>query len=173
MLASENRLLLPALFVLQILTLGILVWMLANPVDGGITHNPQSATQNPASHAKSIHGDHAITEIKATLRKIVREELAALAYVGDLADSHSNNNHPAHSDATLETHDPHVSEQAVTTSSSIIRQAASTGVWTKADTQALLPHIGNMSGQQRLALAEQFYDAINRQQLALEDFPPL
>lgn len=64
-------------------------------------------------------------------------------------------------------------EQQYSNSDAIISAAIAVGKWTEQDTRNLLPHMGNLSYEQRIALLEKFHSAVNRQELNLEAFPPL
>jgi hypothetical protein len=103
-------------------------------------------------------------ELEQALRAIVRSELASRT--GNVTQQAASTAAPTAETRELQLH-------AAETSATIIRQATAAGVWSREDTEALLPHIGQVSADQRLALVEQFYTAINRQELELEDFPPL
>jgi hypothetical protein len=58
-------------------------------------------------------------------------------------------------------------------SEAVLDTALSLGVWTERDTRNLIPHLSSLSGAQRLQLLEKFHGAVNRQELKLEDVPPL
>lgn len=158
MTASRNPLLL-ALFILQFATLCLtLLVLFETRAQPGA---PALALSQPSPAAAGAIG---IAELKTELRAIVRAELAT-ALAGSPAAGEPA---PATSEQQLQ-----VQAHAVATSEAIIEQAVSAGVWTRADTEALMPQLGNISPEQRLALVEEFYAAINRQELTLKDFPPL
>lgn len=158
MTASRNPLLL-ALFVLQFATLCLTLLVLFET-------QAQSAAPvlEVRQHSASRDSAAGMAELKAELRAIVRAEVSAAmagtAVAGEPA--------PAPSEQQLQ-----AQAQAAAVSASIIQQAVSAGVWTRADTEALMPQLGSISPEQRLALVEEFYAAINRQELSLKDFPPL
>jgi hypothetical protein len=159
MTTSRNPLL-PALIVLQFATLCVTLLVLfatKQPVARG-------AAPAPAIHPQPASTNHLSAELKAELRAIVRAEMTA-AMSGTVARAEPA---PALSGQQRE-----LQTQAAAVSAAIIDQAVSAGVWTRADTEALLPQLGGISPEQRLALVEEFYAAINRQELTLKDFPPL
>lgn len=115
---------------------------------------------------------HIDNNIEAMLRRVLRDELAAIG-----AESKQAGNAP---EKEIQQAAPKLDDDAVAAqqeaesiSMAIVRQAISTGRWTKKDTIALLPHLGRMSAEQRTKLVELFYDSINRQEVYLEDLPPL
>ncbi len=105
-------------------------------------------------------------ELRTELRAIVRSEITAL---GSAAPARSVNTDTG----PVSEQELQMKEQASAASGEIIHQAISARIWTREDTRALLPHIGKLDEGQRMALVEEFYSAINRQELKLEDFPPL
>jgi hypothetical protein len=160
MTASRNPLL-PALIVLQFATLCVTLLVLF------ATKQPIArATPAPAIHPQPAAASSLSAELKAELRAIVRAEMSA-AMTGTVAVA------GAESAPALSGQQRELQTQAAAVSAAIIDQAVSAGVWTRADTEALLPQLGSISPEQRLALVEEFYAAINRQELTLKDFPPL
>jgi hypothetical protein len=161
MTSSRNPLLLTLIF-LQIATLSLLLFIFLNPTAPNLL-----AAERPILLE---HGDSlSAAELKTELRAIVRSEIAALATTAGLPAPVP----PVIGKAALSESERELQEQAVAASGSIIRQAVAAGVWTPADSQALLQHIGKITAEQRLELVEDFYAAINRQELKLDDFPPL
>lgn len=160
---DSNSRLLPALIAVQFLTLIMLTAMFfrlpprENPVTGDtvIENRP---VQAPAFSASGL---------KDALREIVREELAALPASTEttVADTQQ--------DDMLSESERQEQETAAAISISIVQQATSAGVWRRTDTEALLPHLGKLSEEHRLALTKQLFSSINRQELEMEDFPPL
>jgi hypothetical protein len=159
MIAKDRFLL--ALAVLQVITLTLVLTLFfqsrAQPAQSWYIGAGRWAT--PATAPGTTPA-----EMEQALRAVVRSELAARG--GNVAQHRE-----AYVAPTEEARELQI--RAAEASADIIRQALSNGVWTSQDTQALLPHIGQVSDQQRLALVEQFYAAINRQELELDDFPPL
>jgi hypothetical protein len=150
-----------AVAVLQVVTLTLVLGM--------FFQSRTQPTQSLFIGAGSSAGDATApgltpAELEQALRAIVRSELASSA--GNVAQQTVSTRAPS-----AETHELQL--RAVEASAAIIRQATAAGVWSREDTEALLPHIGQVSAEQRLALVEQFYAAINRQELELDDFPPL
>lgn len=170
---SNNSRLLSTLIALQLSVLGILIVMLFNPplqdatatIHENRPENPFAQTKPPAS---PVYSQAASSELKAALREIIREELAALPV------STVGRNMPASQpDTVLSNREREEQETAAAISAAVVQQATSAGVWTQADTEALLPHVARMSDQQRLALVDQLYGAINRQEMDIQDLPPL
>lgn len=58
-------------------------------------------------------------------------------------------------------------------SEAVLGNALASGRWTIRDTEALIPHLSQLSTRQRVQLLERFHAAVNRQELELEDIPPL
>ncbi|HEX4911214.1 MAG TPA: hypothetical protein VFV64_10690 [Permianibacter sp.] len=58
-------------------------------------------------------------------------------------------------------------------SDAVLSGALASGRWTLHDTEALIPHLSQLSTAQRVQLLERFHAAVNRQELELEDIPPL
>lgn len=159
---SAHRNLLLVLVVLQTAVLGLLLF---DPFDA------------PARNAGAAHvsdcgvpqGSLPADELRTELRAILRAEIAALRSPGASAAPASSDE----ADIMLSENELAQREQALAASSSVLRQALTSGVWRAADSQALLQHIAVISPVQRQQLVEEFYAAINRQELKLEDFPPL
>lgn len=168
---SNNSRLLSTLVALQLSVLGILIVMLFNPPlqdPAAIAHDhrPEN-TLTQTKPPSPVYSQTVSPELKAALREIIREELAALpvSIAGDVPVSQP--------DIVLSDREREQQETADAISVAVVQQATSAGVWTRADTEALLPHLGRMSEQQRLALVDQLYGAINRQEMDIQDFPPL
>lgn len=171
---SNNRLL-STLVAMQLLTLGILVVMLFNSPPASKTATvsqgePKNASASGYASASPFYQEPVSAELKTALREILREELASLTLA---ADAGKDNEFVSQPDKVLSADELMTQETAAMVSTSIIQQATSAGVWTQADTNALLPHLGSISGQQRLALMDQLFGAINRQEMDIQDFPPL
>lgn len=172
MIDSNNRLL-STLIIMQLLTLGILVVMLFNPPsqNSAVGHNKSRNNLNHEhTSASPVYGNAVTAELKIALREIIRDELAAppsSAVAGATGDVISQ------PDAMLTDSELQEQETAAAVSATVIQQATSAGIWTRADTEALLPHLGRISADQRLALMDQLYSAINRQEMEIRDFPPL
>lgn len=164
MTASRNPLLL-GLVVLQTATLCLLMLMLfSNPPARGGAPAAEVSRQSPDG-APSL----SVEELKTELRAIVRAEMAALGAAMGAGSPEPESN----GESALSMRELQLQAQSAATSAAIIQQAVSAGVWTRADTEALMPQLGNISPEQRLDLVEEFYAAINRQELTLRDFPPL
>lgn len=173
-MADSNNRLLSALAGMQLLTLGILVTMLLNqPSENSaavVSHtNPGNSPAAEHASAYSAQSGSVTAELKTALREIIRDELAALPASTGAAKDDAN----FQTDVRLSESELQEQETASTVAATIIQQATSAGIWTRADTEALMPHIGRISEQQRLALIEQLYGAINRQEMDIQDFPPL
>ncbi|MFZ5842023.1 MAG: hypothetical protein ACOY3E_03905 [Pseudomonadota bacterium] len=63
--------------------------------------------------------------------------------------------------------------QQFASSEAVLSNALASGRWTVRDTEALIPHLSQLSTRQRVQLLERFHAAVNRQELELEDIPPL
>ena len=63
--------------------------------------------------------------------------------------------------------------QQFANSETVLSNALASGRWTLRDTEALIPHLSQLSTRQRVQLLERFHAAVNRQELELEDIPPL
>lgn len=167
-MTDSNSRLLPALIAVQFLTLIMLTAMFfrlpprESPVTGDtvIENRP---VQAPAFSTSRLPA----AGLKDALREIVREELAALPASTEttVADTQQ--------DDMLSESERQEQETAAAISISIVQQATSAGVWRRTDTEALLPHLGKLSEEHRLALTKQLFSSINRQELEMEDFPPL
>jgi hypothetical protein len=163
MTESRNPLLI-ALIVLQIATLCLMMLLFFNspaqqgPHESAFAIDPNRPESNNLAPANALQ-----TELRA-----MRAEIAALRAAAGAPAPVAPDAAPQISDQELQAR-----EQAVNASGSVIRGAIAAGVWTRADTQALMTQLVNISPEQRLALVEEFYAAINRQELVLKDFPPL
>jgi hypothetical protein len=104
------------------------------------------------------------SELEKTLRMIIRSEFAALNMSAKAA--------PIAPPKALNTQELKQQQIAGKESTTIVSTAISKGVWTKADSQAMMQHLGSLSQEQTIALMEQLYSAINRQEMKLEDHPP-
>lgn len=168
---SNNRLL-PTLIALQLSVLGILIVMLFNPplqdADTADHPRPENSLAQAESPASPVREPGVSPELKAALRQIIREELAALP-----SQAAGKNVHASQTNIVLSDSERQEQQTAAAISEAVVQQATSAGVWTRADTEALLPHLGKMSDQQRLALVDQLYGAINRQEMDIQDLPPL
>lgn len=168
---DSNSRFLPALIAVQFLTLIMLTAMFfrlpprENPVTGaGDTVVEDKPVQEPAFPASHLP---AAPELKDALREIVREELAALSASTETVRVNTRQ------DKIPSENERQEQETAAAISGSIVQQAISAGVWRRTDTEALLPHLGELSDEHRLALTKQLFSSINRQELEMEDFPPL
>lgn len=170
-MSVPNHRLLSTLVVMQLLTLGILVAMYFNPPEQNptVVYRNEAASGNPALVSETHPAPVATAELKKALREIIREELAALPSPSRIAKDDS----ASQPEEALSEHNRQEQETAAAISTSIVQQATSAGVWTRADTEALLPQIARLSEEQRVALMEQLYGAINRQEMDIQDFPPL
>lgn len=170
---SNNRLL-STLLVLQLSTLGVLIIILFNPPSSqsAATINHARAENTVAQAGPFVSPDYrqpVSPELKAALREVIRDELAALP-----SSTGAGTNTPtSQPDIMLSENELQQQETAAAISATVVQQATSAGVWTRADTDALLPYVARMSEQQRLALMDQLYGAINRQEMDMQDFPPL
>lgn len=172
---SNNRLL-STLIALQLSVLGILIVMLFNPpqqstptsANQDLPENPLEREDSPAS---LLHSDSepVSPELKAALREIIRNELAVLT----ASTSAAKDDFTSQPGIVLSESELQEQETAAMVSATIVQQATSAGVWSETDTKALLPHLGKLSEQQRLILMDQLYSAINRQEMDIQDFPPL
>lgn len=167
-MSDSNSRLLPALIAVQFLTLIMLTAMFFRlpPRENlmtGDTMIEDKPVQEPAFPASRLPA----AELKDALREIVREELAALPASTETTRVNTQQ------DKILSENERQEQETAAAISVSIVQQATSAGVWRRTDTEALLPHLGKLSEEHRLALTKQLFSSINRQELAMEDFPPL
>jgi hypothetical protein len=165
MTESRNPLLI-ALIALQIATLCCVTLLFFN---SSTQRNPLDATVG-IDNGNNLPAGNVFAPangLEAELRAM-RAEIAALR-VATGAPA------PVTFDATMPPSEQELQTQtqALNSSSLIIQGAVSAGVWTRADTKALLPHIGKVSQQQRRALVEELASAVNRQELKLENLPPL
>lgn len=172
---SNNRML-STLIALQLSVLGILIVMLFNPPLQSSATNanqdlPESSLEREDPSASPFQSDSepVSPELKAALREIIRNELAALT----ASSSAAKDDFTSQPDITLSESKLQEQETAAMVSATIVQQATSAGVWSGTDTEALLPHLGKLSEQQRLLLMDQLYSAINRQEMDIQDFPPL
>ncbi|HEX5055658.1 MAG TPA: hypothetical protein VFX02_04085 [Gammaproteobacteria bacterium] len=165
MISSRNPLLLTLIF-LQAATFGLLLFIILNTPERNLL-----AADRPISMDAIGNDGRSLSaaELKTELRAIVRSEIAALSSTAALPAPISS----AAGNAGLSESERELQEQAAAASGSVIRQAVAAGVWTPADSQALMQHVARISAEQRLELVDEFYAAINRQELKLEDFPPL
>jgi hypothetical protein len=161
MVDSRNSLLL-ALVVLQVATLAfmLLIFFNTSPRDAA----PERIVIAGAEQFRPAR-DASAAELAPLLREIVRSEIR-LAGAGHAANEAAAAAPPAEQEIRAR-------QQAAASSAAIIHGAVATGVWTKTDTEALLPLIGQVSDEQRMALMDEFYSAVNRQELRINDFPPL
>jgi hypothetical protein len=160
---SRNPLLI-ALIVLQIATLCFMTLLFFNYPGRQGPHDSASVTENNRPDGGNpVTANGVETELRA-----MRAEIAALRAAAGVQAPVASDAAPRLSEQEMQTR-----EQAVSFSSSVIQGAVAAGVWTRADTQALMTQLAHISPEQRLALAEEFYAAINRQELVLKDFPPL
>jgi hypothetical protein len=168
---SNNRLL-STLIALQLSVLGILIVMLFNPPAPGDSATRVNPPENSLAQAEppspTVYSQSVSPELKSALREIIREELAALPLPTAAGNDAASRPEIVLSDSELQEQ-----QTAAAISTSVVQQATSAGVWTRADTEALLPYITKMSDTQRLALVDQLYGAINRQEMEIQDFPPL
>jgi hypothetical protein len=156
--------LLSALIVLQITTLCFVTLLFfKSPAQQDTLERSLMSDNNGSTGDSAAPTGGLETELRA-----MRAEIAALRSAAGVPA-------PVISDAATPPSEQELQAQtlAFNNSSLIIQSAVSAGVWTRADTKALLPHIGRTNDQQRMALVAEFYDAINRQELRLEDSPPL
>lgn len=169
---SNNRLL-STLIALQLSVLGILIVMLFNPPAPGDSATRVNPPENSLAQAEppspTVYSQSVSPELKSALREIIREELAALP----LPTAAAGNDAASRPEIVLSDSELQEQQTAAAISTSVVQQATSAGVWTRADTEALLPYITKMSDTQRLALVDQLYGAINRQEMDIQDFPPL
>jgi hypothetical protein len=163
MTTARNPLLLTLIF-LQIATFCLLLFVFLNPQE-----RTTMLADRPFSPGSGDNDSLSTAELKTELRAIVHSEIAALATTAGLPTPAA----PAAGKAAPSESERELQEQAAATSGSIIRQAVAAGVWTRADSQALIQQAGKITAEQRLELMEDFYAAINRQELKLDDFPPL
>jgi hypothetical protein len=162
MIESRNPLLI-ALVVLQVATLCFMTLLFFNSP----SHQGSTERALVSDHNRPVGGDPATPDMLEMELRAIRAEIAALraaagAPVPAIAEA------PRLSEQELQ-----AQAQALNTSSLVIQGAVSAGVWTKADSQALMNQLINVSPEQRLALVEELYAAINRQELVMKDFPPL
>ncbi len=151
----DSKKLLFALVVLQIATLSLLLLIFLSPARGvapGSTFVIKSGREQTQPVSVS----------QTELRALIRAEIESRETAGSSAAEENQSGE-----------DPRDQEQAIAASGSIIRQAIAAGAWTRADTEALLPHLGKFPAAERRALMDEFYTAVNRQELAIDDFPPL
>jgi hypothetical protein len=167
MTASNNRLL-AALIALQS---AILILLTAIFLRAPAQPGHAAAEENVIDQAHVLIEQRlpVTAEFENVLREIIRDELAALP----VSTVTTGENPIPQAEAALSETELEAQRTSAMISSSIVQQAASAGVWTQADTDALMPHLGGISPQQRLALIDQLYGAINRQEMEIEDFPPL
>jgi hypothetical protein len=171
MIASDKRLLVALIamqFAILMLLMAIFLRAPSQPGYAAMDSNAIESEQVQASASPATRLQ-VTAELKNTLREIIREELAALP----VSAATNGDNTAFQAEAGLSESERQAQETADMVSASIVQQAASAGVWTQADTDALMPHLGRISEQQRLALMDQLYGAINRQEMEIQDFPPL
>jgi hypothetical protein len=156
----DSRKLMLALIVLQIATVSLLLLTFFPPESDLPPGNTVATESGRIGQSQPLP----MSALQAELRGIVREEIAAATGSQSTGEIESK---------PLSEEELKGREQAAAASGSLIHGAIAAGVWTRGDTQSLLPHIGRMSSEQRIALMEEFYGAINRQELQLEDIPPL
>jgi len=66
-----------------------------------------------------------------------------------------------------------VVENNFVSSASVVDTALASGKWSANDTVALVPYLQTLNVAQRIALLDKIHAAVNRQELKLEDIPPL
>lgn len=167
MTTSNNRLL-ATLIVLQS---AILILLAAIFLRAPAQHGHAAAEENVIGHAHALTEQRwpVTAEFKSVLREIIRDELTMLP----VSAPPVTDNAVSEPEKVLSENERHAQETAAAISTSIVQQATSAGVWTRADTEALLPHIARLSEEQRWKLTDQLFTSINRQELEIEDFPPL
>lgn len=172
-MADSNKRLLSILAALQFVTLGLLLTLVFVPPAerplAGAGYGAERDVVEPAAPVSARHEAIALAEFKAAMRSVLREELEA--HAGALQAGAAPRE--AASPEAPSVNDLQAREEAGAVSAAVVQQALSAGVWTAGDTRALLPHLGRLSEEQRAELVDRFYTAVNRQQLDLEDVPPL
>jgi hypothetical protein len=158
----DSKKLMLALIVLQIATVSLLLLTFFPPESDLPRGNTVAIESSHTGQTQPVPVSALQTELRSMIRAEIEAREAASAAVS------RENQSPA-----LSTDELQDREQAITISGSIMRQAISARAWTRADTEALLPHLGRLPAAERRALMDEFHTALNRQELKLEDIPPL
>ena len=126
-------------------------------------------TVNTASSAAAPQLSQAAQRpLQQLLREIVRAELQQRSTHGASTDMSTKPSAPTMTDAARREQ-----ERQYANSEAVLGNALASGRWTVRDTEALIPYLGQLSNRQRVQLLERFHAAVNRQELELEDIPPL
>ena len=112
-------------------------------------------------------------QLQALIRDAVKSELELVVVSGQNNNSRAVVSKDEHQTKQVTLYDQIEQEAALSRSSSLIDQAISAGRWTEQHTQELLPQLSSLSENQRIKLLEKFHGAVNRQEIELEDVPPL
>lgn len=109
---------------------------------------------------------------QASIERSIEEALANVIKKQKPDTQQTNSHTDDHSSVPTPVIDQNIQIASAQQVQTVMNNAALTGYWTEQDTESLLPHLGNLSQQQRNNLISQFMDAVENKGMHLNSPPP-
>jgi hypothetical protein len=108
--------------------------------------------------------------LRETVQSVLKQELRE--YLSQAVSRTETTSKQTSADPTGVKENSPANAQASAWASNIVSAAIARGVWTREDNVTLIPHVSQLTQSQRYQIMDEIGQAINRQELKIEDAPP-